>query len=213
MRSRLPLVLVALVSTACSVLVDSFAVPPHPIVTAHRTRSRSIGLNLVPEQGKQLVAAFTAASVKKEAAATNTSVVIHDDDKKPGVALVLSSIFSIPGALLGRHPAAALVDLPREQLPRDSRHEDVVLYPMVGFRYVKGATGMSCNVLPTISKPACQLLHVPDQELYGWYTRACPLDNIYSDTYCNEPQQTLMESKPNDETDDKQKPVKSKVTA
>jgi hypothetical protein len=191
---RSPFQLLLLMLAATSVLIDSFSLPPHQIVTAHTTRSTV--LNLVPEQGKQLVAAFTAASVKKEAAAT-TSTIHDDDNKKPGVAFVLSSIFSIPGAILGRHPAAALVDVPREQLPRDRRHEDVVLYPVVGFRFVKGATGMSSNVLPTISKPACQLLHVPNQELYGWFTPACPLDNIYSDTYCNEPPK-LMECKPKD---------------
>ena len=84
---------------------------------------------------------------------------------------------------MGRHPAAepALVDLPIAREERDS--DDVVYYPIVGFQFVNGGQ----RVLPTTTNASCRIKYMPDQQVYGWYTTACRLGSIYSDSYCDEP--------------------------
>ena len=165
-QSRLTLVVLAL--SAC--FSTGFTVPTTNAPVSTR-------LQLVPEQGKQLVAAFEAESASPHHHVLNTA------DERP-IGLVakssafVSRIFSIPGAIMGRHPAAepALVEFE----PTD----DVVLYPIVGFQFVKKGQ----QVLPTTTNVSCRLAtRAPDEEVYGWYTTACRLDSIYSDTYCDDP--------------------------
>jgi len=169
-------------------------------VSISDTRSTT-HLHLVPEQGQQLVAAFEASS-------------IHNDEDEDGIQVkrsaeakssllmakpkgFVSRIFSIPGAIMGRHPAAApaLVDLPREEKSGD----DVVLYPIVGFQFVRGGQ----HALPTTTNASCRISKQPDEEVYGWFTKACSLDSIYSDTYCEEPKtKVLFESPQLDTTEE-----------
>ena len=95
-------------------------------------------LNLVPAQGKQLVAAFEAESASPQqhpGTAEEKPIGLIAKPASRAKAFV-SRIFSIPGAIMGRHPAAepALVDLPVVASAGTERDtDDVVLYPIVGF--------------------------------------------------------------------------------
>ena len=161
--------------------------------------------------GNTATTATATNNKKKLSTAEETSLgSLTTNTKKPSAAKAfVSRIFSLPGAIMGRHPAAApaLVDIPREQLSSfislsssnrgdGSSKDDVVLYPLVGFQFVSsssdggagdGNNGVVVKVLPTQSNPACRITTVPDQELFGWYCTACPLESIYSDTYCDAP--------------------------
>jgi hypothetical protein len=57
-----------------------------------------------------------------------------------------------------------------------SREGDSVLYPIVGFRFVRTHDGETI-ALPTTCHAACRLpLHVKKEEVVGWYSPACKLD-------------------------------------
>jgi len=94
---------------------------------------------------------------------------------------------------MGRHPAAApaLLEMPREFATTKAELDgnDVVLYPLVGFRFVPdqdkpGAT----KVLPSmVSNPSCRITCMQDQDVYGWFCPSCPLESIFSDNYCDAP--------------------------
>ncbi|CAB9522168.1 expressed unknown protein [Seminavis robusta] len=175
------LTLVALALALCE--VDSFTAT-HTTTTTGRNKNTQ--LDLVPAQGAQLAAAFTVACEKKippAATADETSISLLAKTKAK-----MSRIFSIPGAIMGRHPAAApaLLEFGALVVDKEEVVDDVVLYPLVGFQFVKGKNG-DAVVLPTQSNPSCRISNLPDQEVYGWYCTACRLDSIYSDTYCEEP--------------------------
>lgn len=175
-QTRLALVILALAASSSS--VDAFTVTR---TTNHvsPTTSSSTKLQLVPEQGKQLVAAFEAGCAEHHehpGTAEETPIGTMDAAKS-----FVSRIFSIPGAIMGRHPAAepALVELPASR----KTDNDVVLYPIVGFQFVNGGQ----QVVPTKTNAACRINNLKDQEVFGWYTTSCRLNSIYSDTYCDEP--------------------------
>jgi len=163
-------------------------------------------------------ASTASASATTEGTATPrttaTAVVVEEEDgdtndsHKP-------SIFSRLALLLPKRNAAAseqaahaihLSDLmPWDRLVHHKEttkddEKEAVLYPIVGFRFV--ATHDDSNndhapvpqehirVLPTSSHPSCRLVRneLPPQQVYGWYSPVCPLDSIFSDTYCDKPQ-------------------------
>lgn len=170
-------------AAASSSSVEAFSVPRSE---ASRTTTH---LCLLPEQGKQLMAAFEASCDRNDEDSDVIQVksLLSEEEntttKVPKKNFV-SRIFSIPGAIMGRHPAAApaLVDV---KMPREEKEgDDVVLYPIVGFQFVNGGQ----QVLPTTTNVACRLSKQPNEELYGWFTPSCPLNSIHSDAYCDEPQ-------------------------
>lgn len=132
----------------------------------------------------------------------STSTTMTATKKASAAKAFVSRIFgALPGAIMGRHPAAALVDIPREHLSSfltstENSDDDVVLYPLVGFRFVHtdddDDSGGAVKVLPTASNPACRIMTVPDQELFGWYCTSCPLESVYSDAYCDDPKNANM---------------------
>ena len=181
--------------------------------------STTTRLRLVPEQGSQLVAAFHALTADiaeqltldeetrhklvttKEAAANASNKINITTEVDPEKALagglvasaartVVSRIFSIPGAIMGRHPAAAPTILDGFDTQgivgsRDSTPDnEVVLYPIVGFQFVQ-VDPQTVRVLPTVSNPSCRIFNKDDQELYGWFSSACRLESFDSDHYCD----------------------------
>ena len=143
-NSRLALLIFALAASSS----EAFTASPS------RTTSSSTQLNLVPAQGKQLVAAFEAGVEHQKHPGTEEEKPIGVIAKPASAAKAfVSRIFSIPGAVMGRHPAAepALVELPTVATEGDN--DDVVLYPIVGFQFVNGGQ----QVLPTTTNAAFTL--------------------------------------------------------
>jgi hypothetical protein len=109
----------------------------------------------------------------------------------------VSRVFSIPSTM--RHPRYSMDDNENEDMPFEALislpkslngdEDDVVLYPLVGFRIfmVDGKP----SVVPTSSQAACRLFP-QQQEVFGWWTQSCKLD-IYSKDPCQKPSEVLEE--------------------
>ena len=149
--------IVAAVATVATTNVASFTVAP-------QVRFSSSALNLVPEQGCQLKAAW-------EAAATH----LHDEPTAvtPAAAArnFVARVFSLPSTVLHPHPQEAA--------------GDIVYYPVVGFHY----TLQSSKPLPTTAFPTASSCRIPSpsEALYGWFSPACLLSHPDSDDYLQEP--------------------------
>lgn len=144
---------IVLTTVAALASTDAFMIAP-------MTKASSSALHLVPAQGKQLAAAF-------EAAATH----LHDEpkveEKHDAVADArnfVARVFSLPSTLL--HP--------KEQ------DEEALYYPIVGFQFVTE----SCKALPPTA-PGAASCRIPStkEDVYGWWSAACPLGHPDSPTY------------------------------
>lgn len=137
---------------------------------------RATHLHLTPEQGQQLVAAWSAASSHYLDDDEETHHIPHHEEKKKlsSTRAFVSRVFSIPSSMIRRHP-----------YPKAEGLEDVVYYPIVGFQFVPSDEHHS-RVLPTTSRASCQL-HPTGQDLFGWYTYVCSLGNLYADDYGQDP--------------------------
>ena len=173
-----------------SALSESFNVAPR-----HSQQRPQTALNLKVNQGSQLVAAFNAAYSVKEELAEDTmpaeGAVHTETAPKPSATAAarafVSRVFSLPSSMIKRHPHPKIEGLP--PMPRDrdleADKDDVVLYPVVGFTYVKDKPDHS-RVLPKVCSPSCRI-PMREEPVYGWFTSACRLD-VFSDEYCTEPE-------------------------
>lgn len=149
---------------------------------------------LKPKQGKQLEAAFNAAyTPNKDQVGINDAPVVPGDAEGNALHELRSSptsaalsfvqrVFSLPSSMIKRHPHPKIEGLPT--LPResaDSFHDDVILYPVVGFTFVRDAKG-HCRALPKLPNPSCRI-YASQEPLYGWFSPACTL-NPFADDYC-----------------------------
>lgn len=132
-------------------------------------------LNLVPGQGNQLVAAYNAATCKKDDE--------EDDDSTPVAVTIQESprtfvnkVFHLPSVRRHPYPKA-------EGLDTHHGESDVVYYPMIGFTFCRN--GDRVIALPTKSNVSCRL-PCRDEEVYGWFSPVCKLD-LYSDDPCRNP--------------------------
>eukprot|EP00525_Craspedostauros_australis_P005999 CAMPEP_0198109322 /NCGR_PEP_ID=MMETSP1442-20131203/1344_1 /TAXON_ID= /ORGANISM="Craspedostauros australis, Strain CCMP3328" /LENGTH=189 /DNA_ID=CAMNT_0043764919 /DNA_START=147 /DNA_END=716 /DNA_ORIENTATION=+ len=161
--------------------------PQHASI--HRQQQKSMTQhNLLPGQGAQLEAAFNAAALKQEQiresfeldsartieAAITASAEAMTADLEPRVTSArafASKLFSLPSAR-------------RQDKHNPLLHEDVVLYPVVGFQMVWDEQ-KHLRVLPTTANVACTLPPF-NEELYGWFSPACHL-NQYQEDICQCP--------------------------
>ena len=131
--------------------------------------SSTTSLNLVPDQGSQLVA-FYANSVEEEKLHPNIKVdkISHNRGAIAAAKESLSKIFHMPSI---KHPG-------------QKKEDDVVYYPMVGFRFFEGVD----TVFPTTSHVPCTLATKAQQEeeVYGWFSSSCKLD-VFSEDVCQNP--------------------------
>lgn len=168
--------LVVLVATC-----ESFAPVQSPSLSQTTTITTSTSLQLKTNQGSQLVAAWNAAHAHDDDEDDENHHHVHQQqsDKKQNAARAfVSRVFSIPSSMIRRHPH-----------PQEEGLEDVVYYPIVGFRFCPTDETHSVAV-PTTNCNASINLHLEvDQEpVYGWYTpEACSLGDIYSEDYCSAP--------------------------
>ena len=161
----------ALLSTA-----ESFA--PLPAAKSPFTTA----LNLKMNQGSQLVAAWNAAHCHDdddEEESNHPENTVKTIPKQSSARAFVSKVFKLPSTMIRRHPH-----------PQEEGLEDVVYYPVVGFRFIQTDDNRSV-ALPTTNVNACCSLPPPeDQEpVYGWWTAACPLGSVYADDYCDAPRQ------------------------
>ncbi|CAB9523193.1 expressed unknown protein [Seminavis robusta] len=193
--TKLSLLAATLLAGACS-SVESFSV-----LSSRPTRSSSTRLNLVPEQGKQLEAAVTAAYAKAEEESSSSSTATLTPPPCPKKRLssaraFVSRVFSLPSVIRG-HPHPKLEGLSEDDAAletttwewQDGPQDDVVLFPLVGFQFVQDAPN-HYGVLPssTACNPSCRLrTNAADEEHVGWFSKACHLQNLYADNYCEEP--------------------------
>lgn len=143
-------------------------------------RARSSALHLLPQQGSQLVAASNAALAQAQhdrehqsATATVKYEAKEDAELTVGRAReLISRIFSLPSAIV-RPSAMEITNVEFSS----NENDDVVIYPVVGFRYVR--VGDEYHALPTTSNAACQLRNLPGKQhesVFGWFSPACFLD-------------------------------------
>lgn len=119
------------------------------------SRVAATALNLRPHEGSQLVEASRTAYSTPNPLATEEKESLRSDPLSSARALV-SRVFSLSSF---RHP--------QEEDDGNDDERDVVLYPIVGFCFVKGQT----KPLPTTSTPACRI-PPREEELFGWFHAA-----------------------------------------
>ena len=197
---------VVLISMMLSSGADAFAVPRFAqLQTAGSTKTTTTtSLQLLPGQGKQLVAAFAASTAKHrkgdEKQKTVQSTVAIQDSATTAAAKHLSNartfvsrVFSLPSSMIKRHPHPKIegwADDMQQEYKRNGevseKNTDVVLYPIVGFRFFKYGTKGSYRVLPTKGNAACRIRNAKSEILQGWFSPACRL-NMYTDNPCDKP--------------------------
>jgi hypothetical protein len=186
-------------------------------------KPRSSCLKLMPGQGSQLVAAYTAAtssSSSEDVRSSNEYLSAEkaapaspqqQDNEPPSSSShwralaasrsFVSRVFHKPSSAIKKHPHPTLeglktADAAAQQFPynfipsrlatQDERkQDDVVLYPIVGFRFFNQQG--SSIALPTTSHAACRLPTNRNEDVYGWFTPACRLD-LYAEDVCHEPE-------------------------
>jgi len=150
---------------------EAFTAPPL-LPQSHALPSQ---LGLVPDQGNQLVAAYNAITTEQENEDGNgdpvaTGIKVDkavDQHQKGSLGMArsfLAMVFNLPTV---RHPA-----------------EDVVYYPMLGFRFFEGLD----TVFPTISHNCCVMptKSQKKEEVFGWFSPSCQLD-LFSENICQNP--------------------------
>lgn len=117
------------------------------------TSRTSSTLQLLPHEGSELVAASqNVYTSSKDERINDDAILQHAPVPIAKARTFVARVFSLPATLLHPH-----------------EEENVVLYPIVGFRYVKGQS----KALPTTSNPSCRLLP-RDQVEYGWFRAQKP---------------------------------------
>lgn len=163
-KAMLVLALIVLLEPSCA-FTASFR-------RSSTANSPKLELNLVPGQGNQLVAAYNAATCKKDEedeGSTPTPISVQESPRT-----FVNKVFNLPS--VRRHPYSKAEGLYNGE-------SDVVYYPMIGFTFCRN--GDRVIALPTKSNVACRLPS-REEEVYGWFSPVCKLD-LYSDDPCRNP--------------------------
>lgn len=166
--------------------------------TQRMSQTSSSSLNLLPDQGNQLVAAYNAFSetqrkeskaAKSKAGAADTAAaasigIVKEDWKASTIAVsknILSRIMQGPSVL---HPLERGSSNNGNSYDNENPNNDVCYYPMVGFRYIAGVD----TALPTKSTAACAMptKSQKEEEVFGWFSSSCKLD-LFSEDVCHNP--------------------------
>jgi len=149
-------------------------------------KSTSVALNLVPGQGNQLVAAYNAATCRKETEDNLAEQIVsatNAEDEETALdhtRTFVQRAFSLPSHM--RHPHPKIeggVDVAEKKV-------DIVRFPLVGFTFCRN--GDRVVPLPTQSNVSCRLpsTYQKNQEIFGWFNPVCKLD-LYSEDPCHAP--------------------------
>ena len=145
-----------------------------PLQSPRRCES---ALCLTPSQGIQLEAAYNAGCVQSDEEDECSYPYPAAQNTRPPLGAArdfVARIFSMPSALL--HPKESnnvLANVKFDILHNDQ--DDVVLYPIVGFRLMPDGEN-HVRALPTVARSACRLPANQKEEIYGWFSAACPLE-------------------------------------
>lgn len=164
MREGLRMTLLVTILMLQSSMIHSFTLLPR------RTSAPRTSLALVPDQGKQLVAASCTVYKEKQVDSdTESDVMIDTKETAPPTERArtfVSRVFSLPAAL--RHPYVA-----------------EMVFPLVGFRRCQSNDGET-RWLPTQSNASCRLPPTISKEpVVGWYSPICRLSCTDDDMYCS----------------------------
>jgi hypothetical protein len=149
--------LIALVLALSASTADAFS-------TQRPQRHSSVSLNLLPDQASDLVAASLAAYSARDEAAPAAS----GKQTVTAARALAFRVFSLPSSLIKRHPHPKSEGLPASTTRSPASSKDYVLYPVVGFRFVRDSPD-HCTALPTASSVASCRLPSRDEPVYGWF--------------------------------------------
>jgi hypothetical protein len=184
-----------------AMLIQTECFVPSVVVNPPQQRHVS-ALHLLPSQGKQLVAAYEAYTCKSQQGLTpvqsppsNSDGVIQagssNTAKNAAIAFV-SRVFHLPSHFVPHredhkeHHHEWVDGLRLRDLPLAGRisgagdEPDVLYYPVVGFQFVEDEDH-HYRVLPTTLSVSCRLPLTHKEEVFGWYSQACPLDMFAED--------------------------------
>lgn len=216
-------------SALCITPASSFTVVPVSIAPTTKpatATTTATTLNLVPSQGCQLAAASAAALAKKKEAKLNNNN--HEQQQPQQSSSSSSNSFNPTDAT--REFVSRIFQLPftnestnskiesfhhknknnnqgshnnNDHNDNDNDDEDAVLFPIVGFQYVKLQDG-SIRGIPTINaapeKAVCNFgamnLSV-QQPVHGWFSQCCTLGSLFDDddVYCGNARRLKLEEK------------------
>ena len=214
-----------IIFTLCiSFAIQTSSFTPASSISSPYKNTVSSTLHLVPSQGCQLAAATTAALAKQELEreqreessrqATDTKIAAESlgnrhsirpsDATREFVSRLFkksqnSFDFTIPAMHGG--PLSSSND-------EDHKKDDIVLFPIIGFQYVKLNDG-SIRGIPTINaspeKVSCNLDAMQmkmTQPEYGWFSPCCQLGDLFSDheEYCGTKRWMELNTKLNEES-------------
>jgi hypothetical protein len=180
-----------------------------PSVFVHELQQRQVSaLHLLPSQGKQLVAAYVASTCKSQtpvpSPATNSDGVVvveagSSNTAKNAALAFVSRVFHLPSHFVPHREdhheehhhewadGLRLRDLPLAgRISGAGDEPDVVYYPVVGFQCVEDEDH-HFRVLPTTLNVSCRLPSNHKEDVFGWYSPACPLD-MFAEDPCVEPE-------------------------
>lgn len=164
----------------------------------------STSLNLLPNQGCQLVAASAAALAKESESATSASSELHPPQERPeatpttAARELVSRIFNLPSQIFSSPVSTSTnsetTDFPIQVVP--DAVDDNVVFPIVGFQFVTLETESGKNKIrafpSTNTGGFCNIdsFHkARSLPTYGWFSPACQLGDVYAndESYCGEP--------------------------
>lgn len=121
--------------------------------------TRSTELFLKPSEGSQLAAAWEASCHGPQSESKGAPPLVITTTPVSAARAFVSRVFSLPSSIL--HP--------------NEIKDDVVYYPIVGFKLVPDGEGHS-SVLPTTARVSCRIPAAQTELLFGWYSPACFVD-------------------------------------
>ncbi len=155
-------------------------------------------LNLLPNQGCQLAAAAAAAQCTKkenksfEEEGKQTKSKSKTATPTNAARELAKRIFNLPAQVLKVAEDSSSKGFPFEII---ADHElDEVVYPVVGFQFVKLESGSMRAVPSPNAVGACNInsIHQSNtQPVYGWFSPACRLGNSFAvddESYCMDPE-------------------------
>jgi hypothetical protein len=169
----------AFVSTILVATTDAFAP-----VNLNRHADSTTAIHLLPSQGCQLAAASAAALAKEEGLDVSRSPAKQEEKATPTNAAreLVTRMFNLPSQMMSHPSDSSEIKLPFP-VASDSR-EDVVIYPIVGFTFVKLKDG-HMRVVPSMNaKGECNINNFHKsrtQPTFGWFSPSCKLGDLHSD--------------------------------
>jgi len=160
---------------------EAFATPPSSLGNSNSKSS----LNLVPDQANQLVAAYEAICVENKRLAKAAPIQVDKTVASDAADATEEGTLSASRGAIAECKSflTRVFHMPSIGHP-GGKQEDVVYYPMVGFRFFEGID----SVFPTTCHVSCLMptKSQKEEEVYGWFSPSCELD-FFSEDICHNP--------------------------